>query len=69
MLSSTRFITETDLQTARRVQEEPATQPKHKETQKAGKEPSAKRGQQKYRPNGEDVIGVADSEVRGQVGH
>jgi hypothetical protein len=47
--------------------EKPTTQPKRKRTQEAGGEPSVKRGQRKYRFRGEDVIGVADSEVGGRI--
>ena len=42
VLSSARYTTKGDLHTARHGQEEPAIQPKHKRTQKAGGDPSAK---------------------------
>jgi len=67
VLSSARYITEGDLQTARHGQEEPTIEPKRKRTQKAGREPSTKRGGQKHQVRDEDVIGAQDSEVERQV--
>jgi hypothetical protein len=68
VLSSARYITEGDLQTARHGQEEPILQPKRKRTQNAGGEPSVKRGRRKQQQvRDEDIIGAADSEVKRQV--
>jgi len=67
--SSARYITETDLQTARHVQE-PTTQSKRKGSQKAGREPAAKRGQQKYQVGvgmllGWQIVGCRGTNDRG----
>jgi hypothetical protein len=63
VLSSARYIAGGDLQTARHGQEEPIIQPKRKRNQKAGGEPSVKRGRRKQQVRDEDIIGAADSEV------
>jgi hypothetical protein len=67
VLSSARFITRGDLQTPRHGQEEPEIKPKRKRTQKAGGEPSAKRGRPNHRVKDGDVIGAANSGVERQV--
>jgi len=69
VLSSARYVTQADLQTARHAQEEPVPLKRKRATKKATGEPPAKRGRPRHhaKDSDSDVIGAADSDVEREV--